>query len=80
MRRCAEGRRARSRQSSASAVLIRLLDRTSPNLLTSLLIALAGISQLAHTGGGLYSLVPGVVVALVGGIANTWLFLTRLPS
>ena len=57
-----------------TARLIRLLDRASPNLLTSLLIALAGIAQLAHTRGGLYWLVPGVVVALVGGVANTWRF------
>jgi modulator of FtsH protease len=60
--------------------LNRLLDRVSPNTLTSVAIAFAGISKLVGVGGGLYWLVPAVMLALIGGVANTWLFLIRLSS
>ena len=58
--------------------LNRLLDRISPNTLTSVTIAIAGITKLIGAGGGLYWLVPAVILALVGGMINTWLLLTRL--
>jgi hypothetical protein len=31
-------------------------------------------------GGGLYWLVPALILALVGGMLNAWLLLLRLPS
>jgi hypothetical protein len=63
-----------------TARLARLVDRASPNMVTSVLIVVAGVSQLAGVGGGLYWLVPAAVLALIGGVINTWWFLTRLPS
>jgi hypothetical protein len=62
------------------ARLNRLLDRISPNTLTSVAIAFAGISKLVGVGGGLYWLVPAVILALIGGVVNTWLFLIRLST
>ena len=60
------------------ARLTRALDRTSPNLVTSVLITVACVTFLVRFGGGLYWLVPAVLLAFLGGGANTWLFLTRL--
>ena len=74
------GRRKQTAEREEEARLSRMLGRTSPNLLTSLLITVAGVSVLTHVGGGLYWLVPATMTALAGGVANTWLFLTRLPS
>jgi len=44
----------------------------------SIPVVVAGISLLAHTGGGLYWLVPAVVMALVGGVLNTWVLLVEV--
>jgi hypothetical protein len=57
-------------------VLARLLDSVSPNLLTVLLILVAGCIELAGADG-LYVLAPAIIVALVNGVVNAWLFLTR---
>ena len=69
---------ADSTQNSATARFLRALDRSSPNLLTVVFLATSGITFSAGHGGGLYWLVPSAVVALVGGVMNAWLFLTRL--
>jgi hypothetical protein len=38
----------------------------------------AGASLMAGQGGGLYWLVPGVVIALVGCVLNTWVLLVEI--
>jgi uncharacterized membrane protein len=55
----------------------RYIERASPNLITSVLFGLAGITFLASAGGGLYWLIPAVVTGLAGGVINAWLFLVR---
>ena len=57
--------------------LARILDRRSPNLLTSVFLATAGITEATGVGGGLYWLVPTVLAALLGGAVNAWTFLDR---
>lgn len=69
---------ADSTANSATARALRALDRSSTNLLTVLFLLTSGITVLTGHGGGLYWLVPSAVVALVGGVMNAWLFLTRL--
>ena len=44
----------------------------------SLPIGLGGLSALMGWGGGLYWLVPGVVVALSGGVINSWILLIEI--
>jgi hypothetical protein len=56
----------------------RYIERASPNLITSVLFGVAGITFLASAGGGLYWLIPAVVTGLVGGVINAWLFLVRV--
>jgi hypothetical protein len=45
---------------------------------TTLPIVAGGVSLLIGSGGGLYWLVPGVIVGLIGGIANTWVLLIEI--
>ncbi|HUN30669.1 MAG TPA: hypothetical protein VMU95_01515 [Trebonia sp.] len=56
--------------------LARLLDRASPNLLVLLLTLVGGCLQLGGIDG-LYLAAASSVLALVGGVVNAWLFLTR---
>ena len=56
--------------------LARLLDSVRVNLLTMLLVLVAGCIELAGEDG-LYWLAPAIVIALVNGVTNAWLFLTR---
>jgi hypothetical protein len=53
----------------------RLVSALSPNLVTALLILTAGVLLAAGVKNGIYLLVPAVVIAFVGGVANAWLFL-----
>ena len=73
------GRGKQTPGSGEESRLAGLLDRSSPNLLTTLLILVAGATLVAGHGGGLYWLVPAVVFALVGGVVNAWLFLIGGP-
>jgi hypothetical protein len=58
----------------------RYVERFSPNTITAVLVAVAGITFLVKAGGGLYWLIPATVASLVGGVVNAWLFLARLTS
>ncbi len=69
------------RRSNATGVgpedrLARLVDAVSPNLATVLLTIVAGCLQIAGANG-LYWVAAAEVAALVGGVVNAWLFLTR---
>jgi hypothetical protein len=51
------------------------IERGSPNMITCVLFAIAGVTFLLSAGGGLYWLIPAAVTGLVGGVINAWLFL-----
>jgi modulator of FtsH protease len=55
--------------------LTRLVSALSPNLATALLIIAAGTCLIAGADGGIYLVVPVVFLAIVGGVANAWIFL-----
>ena len=55
----------------------RYIERASPNAITPLFFAVAGITYLVTAGGGLYWLIPAAVTSLAGGVINAWLFLIR---
>ena len=74
------GRSKRRQSPAAGSRLARILDRRSPNLVTSAILATAGITYAVGVGGGLYWLVPTVLAALIGaaligGALNAWMFL-----
>jgi uncharacterized membrane protein YjjP (DUF1212 family) len=58
--------------------IARYIERASPNTITPVLYAIAGVTFLLAAGGGLYRLVPAAVSSLVGGVINAWLFLVRV--
>ena len=60
--------------------LARTLDVVSPNLVTLLLTAAAGVVVVTGQVWGLYLLMASTVIGIVGGIANAWLFLTTLDE
>lgn len=62
------------------STVARYLERASPNLLTTVLVGVAGLSFLIKFGGGLYWLIPAVVFGLIGGTTNAWLFLVRVTA
>ncbi len=63
-------------ETGAADRLARLVDTVNPNLVCMLLITVAGCLLIAR-GNGLYWLAAAEVLALVGGVVNAWLFLTR---
>jgi len=58
----------------------RYVERFSPNTITAVLVAVAGLTFLVKAGGGLYWLIPATVASLLGGVVNAWLFLVRVAS
>ena len=58
----------------------RYIERASPNMVTGVLVGVAGLSFLAKAGGGLYWLLPAVLASLAGGVINAWLFLIKVPA
>jgi hypothetical protein len=60
--------------------VIRYIERFSPNMVTAILVGVAGVTLLVRAGGGLYWLIPAAVSSLVGGVVNAWLFLVRVPG
>ena len=65
---------------SAERGAARYIEKFSPNLITAVLVGVAGVSFLAKAGGGLYWLIPAVAASLLGGGVNAWLFLIKVPS
>jgi hypothetical protein len=58
----------------------RYIERFSPNTITAVIVAVAGITLLAKTGGGLYWLIPAALASLLGGVVNAWLFLVTVTG
>ena len=65
---------------SDPASVARYVERASPNMVTAVLVGIAGLTFLLKAGGGLYWLIPAAVASLVGGVVNAWLFLVRLTG
>ena len=70
----------RARHDGGGEVVVRYIERASPNLVTAVLVAVAGVSFLLKAGGGLYWMIPAVLAGLVGGVINAWLFLLKIPD
>lgn len=54
-----------------------LVDRRETSLFISLLILVGAVTYWSGHGGGLYWLAPAVLLALVTGVLNAWLFLVE---
>jgi hypothetical protein len=58
----------------------RYIERFSPNLITAVLVGVAGVTLAIRVGGGLYWLLPAAVTSLLGGVTSAWLFLVRVTG
>jgi hypothetical protein len=58
----------------------RYIERFSPNLITAVLVFVAGLTLALRVGGGLYWLLPAAVTSLLGGVISAWLFLVRVTG
>jgi hypothetical protein len=67
----------RARAEPSEQPFARLIDAVSPNLVTLLLMFAAGLILIFGANAGLYVLIVPVLTALIGGVTNAWLFLTR---
>ena len=70
----------RAKGDRSNQAIAPVLEAVAPNAVTSLLLLAAGIVLVLGVPAGLYVLVGPVLVALVGGIASTWLFLTKITE
>ncbi|WP_018333906.1 hypothetical protein [Actinomycetospora chiangmaiensis] len=70
----------RAKREARTPALARTLDLVSPNVATLVLIAAAAFVALSGHAWGVYLLVPSTVIAIVGGVANAWLFLTEVAD
>jgi hypothetical protein len=70
----------RAKGDRSNQAIAPVLESVAPNAVTSLLLLAAGIVLVLGVPAGLYVLVGPVLVALVGGVASTWLFLTKITE
>ncbi len=69
-------RRALTRHASTDH-LSRIVHGLSPNLMVTIGLVFAGGSLAIEWGGGLYWLVPTVILSVLGGVFSAWLFLVE---
>lgn len=67
------GRALRARDLSAHRDLRQLVAAAG-----TLPFAVAGVSLIAESGGGLYWLLAGTVLALIGAVLNAWVLLVEI--
>jgi len=70
----------RAKGGKSNQAIAPVLEAVAPNAVTSLLLLAAGIVLVLGVHAGLYVLVGPVLVALVGGVASAWLFLTKITE
>jgi len=52
----------------------------TPTTIVSILLLVSGVLLVFGVHGGLYALIVPVLVALTGGVASAWLFLTKITE
>jgi hypothetical protein len=62
------------------STILHVLDLTTPNITTCVLLAAVGITLLLDDWWGLYFLVPALIAVLAGGVWNAWLILVKLSD
>jgi modulator of FtsH protease len=55
-----------------------LVSRFLARLLVSLFLFVAGITLILQAGGGLYWIAPATLLAVLAGLANTWVLLVEI--
>ena len=56
----------------------RPVTRVVPMAVSGACVIVAGVSEVAGAGGGLYWLVPATMLAILAGLVNTWVLLVEI--
>jgi hypothetical protein len=76
-----KGSSAKKRKKGRERTTItRILDITTPNITTCLLLAAVGVTLVLGHQRGLYLLVPALIAVLAGGVWNAWVILVKLSE
>jgi hypothetical protein len=70
----------RAKGDRSNQAIAPVLEAVTPIAVTSLLLLAAGTVLVLGVHAGLYVLVGPVLIALVSGIASTWLLLTKITE
>jgi hypothetical protein len=70
----------RAKINRSSEPIARVLEVLAPNQITSVLLLVPGILLALGERAGLYVLIVPMLEALVGGVVNAWLFLTKITD
>jgi len=73
-------RAASSERDDRARNVASILDAVAPNMVTSVLLLVAGVLLVLGLHAGLDVLVLPVIAALAGGVVSAWLLLTKIPD
>jgi hypothetical protein len=72
------GRRAKA--DASTQPIRKTLELITPTTIVSILLLVSGVLLVFGVHGGLYVLIVPVLVAVTGGVASAWLFLTKITE
>jgi uncharacterized membrane protein len=70
----------RAKADASTQAIRKTLEVITPTTIVSILLLVSGVLLVLGVHGGLYVLIVPVLVALTGGIASAWLFLTKITE
>jgi uncharacterized membrane protein len=70
----------RAKADASTQAIRKTLELITPTTIVSILLLSSGFLLVFGVHGGLYVLIVPVLVALTGGVASAWLFLTKITE
>ncbi len=70
----------RAKADASKQAIRKTLEMITPTTIVSTLLLVSGVLLVFGVHGGLYVLIVPVLVALTGGVASAWLFLTKITK
>ena len=70
----------RAKADASTQAIRKTLELITPTTIVSILLLVSGVLLVFGVHGGLYVLIVPVLVALTGGVASAWLFLTKITE
>ena len=70
----------RAKADASRQAIRKTLELITPTTIVSILLLVSGVLLVFRIHGGLYVLIAPVLLALTGGVASAWLFLTKITE
>jgi hypothetical protein len=70
----------RAKANASTQAIARTLELITPTTVVSILLLVSGVLLALGVHHGLYVLIVPVIVAVIGGVASAWLFLTKITE